>query len=84
MTNVFQKNGIMVSRKLAKIVRIFVDIGCIKNRRIIYWPERIGLVIPTLWSGHNFGHTNVAEPNWAPQQHKKNNTPRPPHPRKQL
>jgi hypothetical protein len=26
MTNVFQKNGIMVSRKLAKIVRIFVDI----------------------------------------------------------
>jgi hypothetical protein len=25
MTNVFQKNGIMVSRKLAKIVRIFVD-----------------------------------------------------------
>jgi hypothetical protein len=27
MTDVFQKNGIIVSRKLAKIVRIFVDIG---------------------------------------------------------
>ena len=31
MTDVFQKNGIMVSRKLAKIVRIFVDMGHIKN-----------------------------------------------------
>jgi hypothetical protein len=55
MTDVFQKNGITVSRKLAKIVRIFVDIGHIKNRGVIYWPERIGPVIPTLWSGHVFG-----------------------------
>jgi hypothetical protein len=55
MTNVFQKNGIMVSRKLAKIVRIFVDIGRIKNRGVIYWPKRIGPVILTLWSGHIFG-----------------------------
>jgi hypothetical protein len=31
MTDVFQKNGIMVSRKLAKIVRIFVDMEHIKN-----------------------------------------------------
>jgi hypothetical protein len=31
MTDVFQKNGIMVSQKLAKIVRIFVDMGHIKN-----------------------------------------------------
>ena len=45
----------MVSRKLAKIMRIFVDIGCIKNRGIIYSPERFWLVIPTLWSGHDFG-----------------------------
>ena len=52
---VFDKIGIMVSGKLAKIVRIFVDIGHIKNQGVIYWPERIGLVIPTLWSGHNFG-----------------------------
>jgi hypothetical protein len=56
MTDVFQKNRIMVSRKLARIVRIFVDIGHIKNRGVIYWPERIGPAIPTLWSGHVFGH----------------------------
>ena len=36
MTDVFHKNGIMVSGKLAKIVRIFVDIGHIKNRGVIY------------------------------------------------
>ena len=56
MADVFHKNEIMVSGKLAKIVRIFVDIGHIKNRGVIYGPEGIGLVIPTLWSGHNFGH----------------------------
>jgi hypothetical protein len=56
MTDVFQKNGIMVSRKLAKIMRIFVDMRHIKNRGVIYWPERIGPIIPTLWSGHNFSH----------------------------
>ena len=37
MTDVFHKNGIMVSRKLAKIVRIFVDIGHIKNQGIILY-----------------------------------------------
>ena len=31
MTNVFQKNGIIVSRKLATIMRIFADIGHIRN-----------------------------------------------------
>ena len=31
MTNVFQKNGIMAPRKLAKIMRILMDIGHIKN-----------------------------------------------------
>ena len=46
MTNVFQKNGIMVSRKLATIVRIFVEMGHIKNQGVIYWPKRIDLVIP--------------------------------------
>ena len=56
MTDVLHKNGIMVSGKLGKIVRIFVDIGHIKNRGVIYWPKRIGPVIPTLWSGHNLGH----------------------------
>ena len=56
MTDIFQKNGTIVSRKLAKIMRIFVDIGCIKNRGVIYWPERIRPEIPTPWSGHDFGH----------------------------
>ena len=55
MTDVFHKNRIMVSGKLDKFVRIFVDIGHIRNRGVIYGPERIGLVIPTLWSGHDFG-----------------------------
>jgi len=58
ITDVFQKNGIMVSMKLVKIVRIFVDIGHIKNRGVIYWPDRIGPVIPTLWSGHDFGQNS--------------------------
>ena len=48
ITDVFQKNGVMVSRKLAKIMRIFVDIGHIKDQGVIYWPERFGPVIPTL------------------------------------
>ena len=61
MTDVFNKNGIMVSGKLAKIVRIFVDMGHIKNQGVIYWPERIGPLIPTLWSGHNFGHEFMTE-----------------------
>ena len=43
-TAVFQKNGFMVSGKLAKIVRIFLDIGHIRNRGVIYWPERIGQI----------------------------------------
>jgi mRNA degradation ribonuclease J1/J2 len=48
MTDVFQKNGIMVSRTLAKIVRIFVfvDIGHIKNRGVIYWPNSLISLIP--------------------------------------
>ena len=43
MADVFQKNGIMVSRKLAKIVRIFVDIEHIKTEgsyivlKELYW-----------------------------------------------
>ena len=62
MTDVFQKNEIMVSRKLAKIMRIFVDIGRIKHRGVIYWPERFGPVIPTLWSGHDFGQNSWPKP----------------------
>ena len=55
MTDVFHKNGILVSGKLAKIVGKFGDMGHIQNRSVIYWPKRIGPVFPTLWSGHNFG-----------------------------
>ena len=42
MTDVFQENGIIVLRKLAKIVRIFVDISGIKNQGVIYCSERTG------------------------------------------
>ena len=66
MPNVFHKNGIMVSGKLVKIVRIFVDIGHIKNLGVIYWPERIRLVIPMLWSGHNFSQNSLTEIMTAP------------------
>jgi hypothetical protein len=55
MTDVFHKNVIMVSGKLAKIMRIFVDIGHVTNQGGTYCPERIGVVIPTLWSSHDFG-----------------------------
>ena len=39
MTNVFLKNGIMVFRKLVKIVRIFLNMEHIKDWRVIYWPD---------------------------------------------
>ena len=42
MTDVFEKSGIMVPRKLAKIVRIFMDIECIKNQGVIYYSEELG------------------------------------------
>ena len=37
MTDIFQKIWIMISRKLAKIMRIFVEIGHIKNCRGSYF-----------------------------------------------
>jgi hypothetical protein len=45
----------MMPRKLAKTMRIFVEIEHIKNRGVIFYPKRIRLFI-TLWSGHEFGH----------------------------
>jgi hypothetical protein len=56
MTDVFQRNWIMISRKLARIVGIFVKIGHIETQKVIYWPERIGPAFPTLWSSHDFDH----------------------------
>ena len=55
MTDVFHKNGIMASGKLATIVGKFVDMEHIKNQRVIYRPKRIGQVFLMLWSSHNFG-----------------------------
>ena len=52
----FKKGWIMMPRKLAKTVRIFVEIKHIKNRRVTFYPKRIGQLFPMLWSGHEFGH----------------------------
>ena len=48
-------------RKLAKTVRIFVEIEHIENRGFTFRPERIGQVFPTLWSGHQFSHGFATE-----------------------
>jgi hypothetical protein len=60
-TDVFRKNRIMKPGKLAKIVRIFVEIEHIKNRRVTFWSEGIGLVFLTLWSGHEFSRNFMTE-----------------------
>jgi hypothetical protein len=41
---------------IKEIMRIFVEIGHIKNQEVIFWPSRIRLVFPMLWSSHDFGH----------------------------
>ena len=41
-------------------MRVFVEIGHIKNRGVIFWPERIRPVFPTLWSGHDFGMVSTS------------------------
>ena len=46
-------------RKLAKTMRIFVEIDNIENRRVTFWPKRIGPVFPMLWSGHEFSHDHT-------------------------
>ena len=53
-------------RKLAKTVGIFVEIDHIKKQGFIFLPERIGLVFPTLWSGHEFSHNFMTELMTAP------------------
>src|SRR5882762_2164256 len=45
-----------MARKLAKTVRIFVEIEHMKNQWVTFWPKRIGRLFPTLWSGHESGH----------------------------
>jgi hypothetical protein len=51
---VFRKLNYDIS-KIAKFMGISVRIEHIKNWGVIYWPERIGLVFPTVWSGQDFG-----------------------------
>jgi len=46
----------MMARKLAKTVRIFVEIEHIKNQQVTFWPKRIGQLFLTLWSSDEFGH----------------------------
>jgi hypothetical protein len=43
-----KKNEIMMPRKLAKTVRIIVEIENIGNCGVIFWPKRIGQLFPTL------------------------------------
>ena len=45
-------------RKLAKTVRIFVEI---EHMGVTFRPEKIGPVFPMLWSGHEFSHGFVTE-----------------------
>ena len=42
--------------KLAKTVRIFIEIEHIKNQEVTFWPEAIRQVVPTLQSGPKFSH----------------------------
>ena len=53
----FEKIELWMARKLPKTVRIFVEIEHVKNRRVTFWPERIGRVFPTLWLGHEFSQS---------------------------
>ena len=55
---IFKRNWIILSRKFVRIVRIFVKIEHIKGRWVTFWLERNGSIIPTLWSGHNFGQNS--------------------------
>ena len=38
-----------------------MEIEHIENRGVTFWPEKIGPVFPTLWSGHEFSHDFATE-----------------------
>ena len=57
----FEKIEFWMPRKLAKTMKIFVEIEHIENRGVTFWPERTGPVFPTLWSGHEFSHGFATE-----------------------
>ena len=63
ITDAFRKNWIMMPRKLAKTVRIIVEIEHIRNRGVTFWPNRIEQLFPTLWSSHEFGH-KIGQISW--------------------
>ena len=56
-------------------MRIFPRIECTKNRRVIYSPERIGPVFPTLWGSYNFSYKFVSELVATPQHGKQRSDP---------
>jgi hypothetical protein len=51
-TDAFRKKLNYEPRKLAKTMRIFVEMEHIRNQGVTFWPERIRWLPPTLWSGH--------------------------------
>ena len=51
----FWKNGIVTLGKLAKIMRIFVEIECIKSWGVIFSFNIIRHLFPMLWSSHELG-----------------------------
>ena len=67
-TDVFRKIEFWMLRKLAKTVRIFVEIEHIENRGVTFWPEKIGPVFLMLWSSHEFSHgfaTELVTASWC-------------------
>jgi hypothetical protein len=50
----------MMPGKLAKTVRIFVEIEHTKDQRVTFWPEGIKWLFPMLWSGHEFGQSDYS------------------------
>jgi len=52
VTDVFRKKLNYEPRKLAKTVRIFMEIEHVKDWGVTFWPKRIWRIFPTLWSGH--------------------------------
>jgi len=47
--------------KIAKTVRIFMEIEHIKNRGVKFSPERIGALFPMLWSSGRVGPLTQGE-----------------------
>ena len=57
----FEKIEFWMPRKLAKTVRIFVEIEHIENWGVTFLPKKFGPVFPMLWSSHEFSHKTMTE-----------------------